>query len=582
MAKKAIVLAAGFGKRLRPFTSAVPKPLLPVWGEPMLARVVRWLRERGVEEIAVNCHYLHEQVEAWCAANGCRASYEPEILGTGGALKALRDFIGDDDFWLVNGDIVFEGAGEIALPETADEIGVCLASETAGPRTIEAEPERHLVTCWKSPDPGWPGTYTYCGVACLKAEILKYVKPDGFSTIIEAYEKAAMDGLFVRAVVPEGLLWTDAGTVASYLEINEDKDENAFADLPQLRAAGITGDIVFKGARGSDRAFFKAGEKYAIVYDDAARGENAKYASHARWLKEKGIKVPAVLADLPEMKTLVLENAGSEDLLARAKRRGEDRLYDYVAVVEELVKFNALDPAGLALEPPFDAALYAWERDLFKEHCLGGYFRCEMSGEVEAELVRVADRLLKEPPALVHRDFQSTNVIWKNDAFKIIDFQGMRRGAAAYDLASLLYDPYIDLRAGERRALAALYAKKSARAEDGAFLTEVLPCAAVERLVQALGAYGRLTALGKTEFEKHILPALENLLEVADTLGLEALGALAEELIARATKKTAETSHACTCHDHGHEHGHACTCHDHGHEHACTCHHHHHGGEART
>ena len=90
MAKKAVVLAAGLGTRLRPLTCSVPKPLMPVWGEPMLARIVGMLRGWGVEDIVVNCHYLHEQVEAWCAANGCRASYEPKILGTGGVAKALR------------------------------------------------------------------------------------------------------------------------------------------------------------------------------------------------------------------------------------------------------------------------------------------------------------------------------------------------------------------------------------------------------------------------------------------------------------------------------------------------------------
>ena len=106
MVKKAIVLAAGFGTRLRPLTCAVPKPLLPVWGETMLARTVALLRGRGVEDIVVNCHYLHGQIEEWCSANSCRAVHEPEILGTGGVLNPLREWIGGDDFYLVNGDIV--------------------------------------------------------------------------------------------------------------------------------------------------------------------------------------------------------------------------------------------------------------------------------------------------------------------------------------------------------------------------------------------------------------------------------------------------------------------------------------------
>ena len=150
MAKKAIVLAAGFGTRLRPLTCAVPKPLLPVWGVPMLERTVAMLRERGVEDIAVNCHYLHGQVEAWCAANGCRAVYEPEILGTGGVLNPLREWIGGDDFYLVNGDIVFDNPPQLDL--SGEGVIAAAAVTLEGPRTIEVEPASKFVTCWRSPD----------------------------------------------------------------------------------------------------------------------------------------------------------------------------------------------------------------------------------------------------------------------------------------------------------------------------------------------------------------------------------------------------------------------------------------------
>ena len=343
--KKAIVLAAGLGTRLRPLTCTTPKPLLPVWGEPMLARIVATLREWGATDITVNCHYLHEQVEAWCAANGCRAAFEPEILGTGGVLNPLREWIGGDDFYLVNGDIVFEGAGRplaFAKGEAADDsvLGRCLMTEHDGPRTIEADPDGN-VTCWKSPDPGYPGTFTYCGVALLKAKVLDYVEPSGFSTIVQAYERAMMEGRFMRGVQPRDLQWTDAGTIQSYIAINSDGDDNAFADIPQLKAIGAK-DVKFLGARGSDRCFFDADGRIAIVYDDSKRGENARYAGHAKWLKAQGVRVPEILCDLPELKTLVMEHGGVERKMS---------LEDYVKVVEALARFNALDAGSLSLEP---------------------------------------------------------------------------------------------------------------------------------------------------------------------------------------------------------------------------------------
>ena len=602
--RKAVVLAAGLGTRLRPLTCSVPKPLLPVWGVPMLARIVDMLRARGVDDIVVNCHYLHEQVEAWCRENGCMASYEPEILGTGGVLNPLREWIGDEPFYLVNGDIVVENVPDLAshvsrFMSSSEMLGMALVTEE-GPRTIEVEPESGYVTNWKSEDAGFPGTYTYCGLALLKPEILKYVEPSGFSTVISAYAKAMMDGKFVKAIWPKELLWTDAGTIASYIDINRDGDDNAFADIPQIRAAiessrvgvesasvgvgsasvgvgssrsggvkdsdvTLTGTratlsaphetlsdskatqsdtsdskatlsdpkmtlsdpIQFLGARGSDRAFFKTEMGIVIVYDDAKRGENAKYVGHAKWLKAHGAPVPDVVADLPAYKTTVMDWGGSEKKMT---------LDDYADVVRALEKFGQLGAAavadGLDLEPCFDAALFRWERELFAEHCLGTRYRMTMPKDVETELEKVAEILEKEPKALVHRDFQSTNVLWKNGRLSFIDFQGMRLGPAAYDLASLVYDPYVTFTDEGRRALVALYAKESGREE----FVKVLPFAAVQRLVQCLGAYGRLASVGQPQFGKHVLPALENLLAAADEAGLDALGALAEDLIGREMK----------------------------------------------
>ena len=547
-ARKAIVLAAGFGTRLRPFTCAVPKPLLPVWGEPMLARIVELLRANGVDDIVVNCHYLHEQVESWCAANGCRVSYEPEILGTGGVINPLRDWIAGEPFYLVNGDIVVEGIESLeglgrfgAVQGVGDVIANCLVTE-AGPRTIEVEPESGVVTNWKSDDAGFPGTFTYCGVACLSPEILKYVEPSGFSTIVQAYERAMAEGKFVRAVAPKDLMWTDAGTVASYMDLNRDGDDNAYASIPQIKAAveaaGLKGRVEFLGARGSNRAFFRCDGAVIVVYDDSSRRENALYAGHARFLKSKGVPVPEVLADQPEIKTIVLEDAGSERRMS---------FVDSARVVEALAEFNAVDAAGVDLLPGFDESAWKWERDLFAEHCLGTRFMREMPKDVERELESVAELLEKEPKALVHRDFQSTNILWKNGRLRFIDFQGMRMGPAVYDLASYLYDPYVTPLEDEKRAaLVRAYEKRSGR--EG--LDKVVPFAAVQRLVQCLGAYGRLESVGQPQFGKWVMPALQNLLAAADEAGLDAVGALAEDLIAAESNRSSKRG-KCSC---GHDH----------------------------
>lgn len=537
MIRKAVVLAAGHGTRLRPFTCATPKPLMPVWGETMLARIVALLRARGVDDIVVNSHHLHEQVRVWTdeyrkAAQAAgdkvriKVSYEPEILGNGGVLNPLREWIGDEPFYLVSSDIVMENVPDLEKPfarlKTSGCIGVALVTE-AGPRTIEVEPESKFVTCWKSPDPGVEGTFTYCGFAILKPEILKYVKPEGFSSIVTAYEKAMMEGgKFVKAVRADDLLWEDAGTIQRYIDLNRDGEDNAFADIPQLKAVGAT-NPKFLSARGSERVFFGCDQGIAVLYDDGNRDENGKYPGHARWLKAKGIPVPDVLVDRPDVKAMLMSNAGTERKMS---------LEDYAKVVETLVRFNALGtepdvPADLL--PPFDDETWEWERNLFAKYCLGANFQMEMSAAVRKELEGVAEILEKEPKALVHRDFQSTNVLWKGSDLAFIDFQGMRLGPAAYDLASLVYDPYVTFTDEQRRALVALYAKTAGRPE----FEKVLPLAAVQRLCQCLGAYGRLASVGQPQFQKHVVPALQNLLDAADKASLEAVGALAEDLLAK-------------------------------------------------
>ena len=587
--KKAVVLAAGFGMRLRPLTLVRPKPLLPVWGVPMLERILRMLESWGVEEIAVNAHWQAPQVRQFIASRKGRAKVtvaeEPEILGTGGVLNPLRYFLGDGPFWLVNGDVVSEGLDPQPIADAFARSGgfaACWLSGTQGPRTVEADPEGRICN-WKSDVPGDAGTFTYCGCALLSRTVLDYVVPSGFSTIVQAYEKAMMeDAKFVVGVTEESAFWGDAGTRESYLEIHNALDPDRFEENPNVLFEGVklvesadlggcvvTGGLVggafertalvgldqidaprlaaladalgwpradvacgFLGARGSDRSFwrFVYGDERAIAieYDDAKRPENARYASHARLLAEAGVPVPRVLADVPAQKALALEDIDGDSLEDRANRRGADLVKLYAPVVKAL---RTLHEKGtelalaqdVKLEPSFGPELYAWERDLFENFCVKERFGYDaLPKDVRAELEMVAEELQRQRPVLVHRDFQSSNVLYRADGtFAFIDFQGMRLGAAAYDLASLLYDPYVPLDEKSRAALARLYP------------VEKLAFGAVQRLVQALGAFGRLASVGQPQFGRHVAPALQNLLAAADEADLDALGGFAEDLIAK-------------------------------------------------
>ncbi len=105
---RAILLASGYGTRLRPLTEKTPKCLLPVNGKPLLEIWLERLGACGVAQCLVNTHYLHRQVEQFVEASRYRdtvtLTYEPELLGTAGTLIANRQFFNGEDGLLIHAD----------------------------------------------------------------------------------------------------------------------------------------------------------------------------------------------------------------------------------------------------------------------------------------------------------------------------------------------------------------------------------------------------------------------------------------------------------------------------------------------
>jgi|SRR4030095_1558960 len=107
---KAMILAAGFGSRLKPLTDKIPKALVEFNGKPMVANVITKLKKIGIEEIIINIHHFHQQIEEYFTKNdfGVKISliYEKEILGTGGAIKNAASFLDHSgDFLVYNVDV---------------------------------------------------------------------------------------------------------------------------------------------------------------------------------------------------------------------------------------------------------------------------------------------------------------------------------------------------------------------------------------------------------------------------------------------------------------------------------------------
>ncbi len=122
--KKAFVLAAGKGERMRPLTDNCPKPLIEVGGVTMLDRALDALAAAGVEEVVVNLWYLGEKIEDHLKSRTSPKivfSHEKELLDTGGGVKQALSFFGDEPFYVLNADVIWtDGPQESTLKRLAD------------------------------------------------------------------------------------------------------------------------------------------------------------------------------------------------------------------------------------------------------------------------------------------------------------------------------------------------------------------------------------------------------------------------------------------------------------------------------
>jgi aminoglycoside/choline kinase family phosphotransferase len=303
--------------------------------------------------------------------------------------------------------------------------------------------------------------------------------------------------------------------------------------FPRLEAEEIEITAIEKG--GSDRKFYRiqcsADQTLILVKYNTERDENRHYVEIAQFLNANKIRAPRMYFHDPAEGLIWMEDLGARDLYSY---RGESWLVRrafYESALDEAAKLHSL-PESVEmrdkLPAEFNAALYRWEQSYFFENCLGRFFQLE-NAKIESLVAlpafnEIAESLGRLPRVLVHRDFQSQNILLRNGQAYLIDFQGMRPGLAQYDLASLLYDPYVDLAEGEREELLRHYCKGKPSDE----FRKTLRLCAMQRLMQALGAYGFLGLVkGHKQFLQYIPHAIELLRDVVGNIDkLESLRSL--------------------------------------------------------
>ncbi|MEC9486175.1 MAG: sugar phosphate nucleotidyltransferase [Prosthecochloris sp.] len=224
---KAFVLAAGFGTRLRPLTSALPKPLIPVLNLPAICYTLFLLKEAGIRDVICNVHYRAAAIREFFDRHGdfglnLTISEETDILGTGGGLKKCEHLLNDGEFLLINSDII----ADFSLTQLIDS---CRAQGTSGSLMLYRTPlarsigdigirDGMVVDFRNRRKTGRRSDFIYCGAAVLSPDIFQYLET-GFSSIVDTGFTGLIDHGGLGYWEHTGF-WHDIGTLESYRDLS--------------------------------------------------------------------------------------------------------------------------------------------------------------------------------------------------------------------------------------------------------------------------------------------------------------------------------------------------------------------------
>ncbi|MCG6894408.1 MAG: phosphotransferase [Desulfobacteraceae bacterium] len=536
---KALVLAAGFGTRLRPYSEHTPKPLFTIAGRPLLDLLIRSLVDAGCEAVAVNTHHLHHRIAEWIDRNPypipviCR--HESAILGTGGAIANMADFWDERPFLVINADVVtdLDWAGIYREHRRHPHPATLVLHDCPEFNTVSVD-DRGCIRGFGANDASGEGKpLAFTGIQVLDPLCLQFIPPAAFFSSIDMYRSMIRAGHCLKALVRSGHRWHDIGTPERYRDacleaMIPEAFQRAFGEpvhLEDVKRKPLSGD-------GSDRSWWRLRyeDRSLILADHGIRtsletSEADAFVSIGTHLRDRGLPVPALYRSDTFSGLVFLEDLGDRHLQEEALRLRDDTdalaaLYD--EVIRILIRMSVRAAEGFDDGWTWQTASYdidlVMEKECryFLEAFLNGYKGASVSfASLEADFRRLAEGAVQDGEmGFLHRDFQSRNVLMTAKGPHIIDFQGGRRGPLQYDLASLLIDPYADLPEPVQNALQQLALKELQRhrpTDPQRFHRGYRYCR-LSRNLQILGAYAFLSRQkGKAWFEPYIPIAVRRL-----------------------------------------------------------------------
>jgi N-acetylmuramate 1-kinase len=288
--------------------------------------------------------------------------------------------------------------------------------------------------------------------------------------------------------------------------------------------AGATDGLPLAGLAGSRRAYYRVPNAGLVLLvspsDDADFGRFLRITQFYRML---GVPVPKVHCIDDEARQVLLEDLGERrlyDLLLADRGAGLEAYRRSLDILADLqTRCDAFRPECPDIDSRvFDRTHLLWETSYYREKYLQSHRDLAPDAGLQSLFDKLAARVDAHPKAILHRDFQSQNLMVKPDgSVHVIDYQGSRLGSVYYDLASLLLDPYVMLSDEEVDGLMEYFHARLKSVVEGGNagggpvpvpFAEFRACfleAGLQRVMQALGAYCFLSrAKGIAAFAEHI------------------------------------------------------------------------------
>ena len=219
---KAFILGAGLGTRLRPLTDLLPKPLVPLYHEPMVNYAMRHCLAEGITDFAINTHHIPEAWEQIYPDNNYQGArieffYEEVLLETGGGIKNIASFIGNDPLLVYNGDILTDLDIKGLMDAHVHSGNVAtLALFPSGPNCNVAVKDGTIIDM-RNALGVHEGTHQFSGIYCISPEILDLIPENEKISIVPAFLEL-IEQEKLGAYVSDSATWHDLGSRVSYFE----------------------------------------------------------------------------------------------------------------------------------------------------------------------------------------------------------------------------------------------------------------------------------------------------------------------------------------------------------------------------